>query len=270
MRASSERLAAAEAPVVLVTGASRGIGHALVDEHLARGHRVIGISRTLPPMHLSHPRYSHLSIDLAKLQALPDALTRGLLDLPACAQLSRVYLNAGQFSHRIAELRQVPLPEMQDLMDLNVWANKCVLDTLLALSVRIEACVVSSSVAGVRARAGNSAYAVSKAALNMLMQLYALENPSTYVAVLGLCNVDTALAHRIGSLPLEGHFPEIESLRERGVRPGYLAAPSVRARHLIDLLERGLPQQLPSGQFAEVRSLITQPWFQASHLAATP
>jgi benzil reductase ((S)-benzoin forming) len=101
----------------------------------------------------------------------------------------------------------------------------------------------------------------------MLMQLYALEHPETYFAVLGLCNVETALSRRIRTLPLEGDFAEIEKLRQRGTQPGYVVSAPSRAEDVCRLLAQGLRQQLPSGQFAEIRTLLAQPW--AAERAAT-
>ncbi len=58
-----------------------------------------------------------------------------------------------------------------------------------------------------------------------------------------------------------GSFPDIEQLRQRGAAIGYLASAEERAGHLQKLLAAGLRQHLPSGQFAEVRSLLNQAWF---------
>jgi NAD(P)-dependent dehydrogenase (short-subunit alcohol dehydrogenase family) len=254
---------------VLITGTSRGIGNALARQLLTQGRTVYGVSRTLPTNLLGHPQYAHLTVDLAQTGDLCDAVLEKLIRKHGIARLGHVFLNAGQFSPRIAPMNQVPLSEIQGLVDANVWANKVLLDTLIGHGIAMGTCVVSSSIAGARARAGNSGYAISKAMLNMMMQLYALENPSTYFAVLGLCNVDTALARRIGALPLEGCFPEIEKLRTRGAAPGYLATADDRAIHILRLLSLGLPERLESGQFAEVRTLIAQPWFLASGLETT-
>lgn len=254
---------------VLITGASRGIGKALTEKYLEAGYRVYGLSRTLAGSSLRHPRYTHISVDLARTDELCDVLREQLIRRHEVFDLKYVFLNAGIFSPRIADLMRVPLSEIKELMDVNVWANKVILDTLLGCEISIDTCILSSSIAGVRARAGNSGYAISKAALNMMMQLYALENPQTYFAVIGLCNVDTALARRIGALPLEGSFPEIEKLRMRGATSGYLATADERATHLQTALSLGLREHIPSGQFTEIRSLISQPWFTAQSLELT-
>jgi hypothetical protein len=97
----------------------------------------------------------------------------------------------------------------------------------------------------------------TKAALSMLGKLYALENPGIVFSVLGMCNVDTHLSHTIGSLPLEGDFPEIVQLRARAhAISGYVVSAQQRAAHVIDLLEGGLKDKTVSGDFVEIRSLL--------------
>lgn len=64
-------------------------------------------------------------------------------------------------------------------MDINVWANKLIIDDLAARHVAPRRIVLISSGAGVVGNHGWGAYALSKAALNMLAQLYAHELPST-------------------------------------------------------------------------------------------
>ncbi|MBR0828023.1 SDR family oxidoreductase [Bradyrhizobium manausense] len=59
-------------PHALVTGASSGIGAAIVERLLREGWRVTGISRRPAPF--DHPAYDHLSIDLGNTTALASAV----------------------------------------------------------------------------------------------------------------------------------------------------------------------------------------------------
>ncbi len=56
----------------MVTGASSGIGAAVVRQLLADGWQVIGMSRSLPPF--SQPNFRHLSVDVSQRSALLAAL----------------------------------------------------------------------------------------------------------------------------------------------------------------------------------------------------
>ena len=54
---------------VLITGASQGIGKAIAEIFLSRGHNVIGIDRQAPS--IEHPAYTHYVCDLRDRDALP-------------------------------------------------------------------------------------------------------------------------------------------------------------------------------------------------------
>jgi len=61
-------------PHALVTGASSGIGAAIVARLLADGWRVTGISRRGGPG--EHPAYEHLSLDLSETDAVAEAVAK--------------------------------------------------------------------------------------------------------------------------------------------------------------------------------------------------
>jgi NAD(P)-dependent dehydrogenase (short-subunit alcohol dehydrogenase family) len=59
-------------PHALVTGASSGIGAAIVERLLHDGWRVTGVSRRPAPF--DHPAFNHLSIDLGKVDTIASAV----------------------------------------------------------------------------------------------------------------------------------------------------------------------------------------------------
>ncbi|MBR0952136.1 SDR family oxidoreductase [Bradyrhizobium canariense] len=61
-----------KSPHALVTGASSGIGAAIVERLLRDGWRVTGISRRPAPF--EHPAFDHLSLDLADVDAIAAAV----------------------------------------------------------------------------------------------------------------------------------------------------------------------------------------------------
>ena len=242
---------------VLIVGVSSGIGHELASHFLSRGYIVVGMSRNAPEELLKHPDFSFTAIDLEDSETVISRTTKCLTEHPEITHFQYVFMNAGRFSQQITNMENVPLDDLKALMQINVWGHKLILDVLLIKHIKIDICMFSSSIAGVRARAGNSGYAISKAAMNMMAKLYALERPDIFFLVLGLCNVDTFLSQTILTLPLEGDFPEIAKLRERGKSlAGYIVSPKERVKNITRLLAGDIKNNVSSGDFIEIRSLI--------------
>ncbi len=240
----------------LITGVSSGIGYALARELLDNDFTVYGISRRTPKELFKYNKFHHLCADLSDLENVPNKLHQFLITDSDISKFNYVFLNAGEFNRRISLICDSPVHEYDYLMHLNVWSYKIVLDVLLRANQLIEIVIFSSSIAGLRARKGMGAYAITKSALNMMAKLYALDYPDIFFSVLGLCNVDTFLSDNILHLPLMGEFPEMEKLRERAKNPGYLVSPSQRAEQILKLLELNLREKSTSGDFVEIRQLL--------------
>ncbi|AGT08824.1 SDR family NAD(P)-dependent oxidoreductase [Paracoccus aminophilus] len=245
--------------IALISGTSTGIGLALATALLARGWQVHGIGRSSPGSLQNHPDYRHFICDLSDLEKLPKAMARFLADRPGLKQIDLVCLNSGQFCEAMRRISETPVQELLQLQALNCFSAKLILDALIGADLTLPLCLVSASIAGKRARAGNGGYALSKATLNMMMELYALEHPETFFAVIGLCAVDTFLSNKIATLSLPDNpvFTPQALLRARAVTPGYVATPDQRAAQLLSLLVPGPDPRLASGQFVEVRSLVS-------------
>ena len=243
---------------MLIVGVSSGIGNALAVELLDRGYRVFGVGRASAANLEEHADFHFARIDLSEAGSIAPTVSQFLAERHQVKVFKYVFLNAGRFSQRIAPLSVVRTSDLEALMQINVWGHKYMLDELLRLGIAIDVCMFSSSIAGVRARAGNSGYAISKATLNMMAKIYALENPDIFFSVLGMCNVDTALSQDIATFPLEGDFPEIVKLRARGHSiAGYVVSPAQRARDVVELLQSELIKKCTSGDFVEIRSLLS-------------
>lgn len=64
--------------IALVTGTSSGIGTAVAVELLARGWRVVGLSRRRAP--IESAAYTHVAVDLGDVATLADRLDEGSAD----------------------------------------------------------------------------------------------------------------------------------------------------------------------------------------------
>ncbi len=235
---------------VLITGTSSGIGYGLATEYLKRGHVVYGISRKSNDDLSAYQNYHHLSMDLTKFKEVDQKLCEFLKDEDS---IDIAILNAG-FLSEIKDLKNTDIDTLQYSMDLNVWANKVIIDTLLDCVEEVTQIVAISSGAAASASRGWNAYAISKAALNMLVSLYAKEQPQTHFCALAPGIIDTSMQDYISSLENDERFPIIARLKsikgtEEMPKPDEAAKTLIRA---FDTLTH-----MKSGSFIDVSELIS-------------
>ncbi len=234
---------------ILITGISSGLGYGLAQAYLERGDFVFGLSRRAPASALlEYSSFKFTSLDLSDF----DAVSVGVPTLIAgTEELDLVILNAGILGE-IRDMRDTPLSELRQIMDVNLWSNKVLLDALNSTGTKIKQVVTISSGASQSGNRGWSGYAISKAALNMLTQLYAAENPETHYAAVAPGLIDTAMQDYISTKPSVDQFPALQRLIDaRGT--GAMPNPEGAAKILLETFPKLL--SLPSGAYADVRKL---------------
>lgn len=231
---------------VFITGISRGLGAALAEHYRQAGYPVYGLSRS---GWQGEPRGIHeVQADLGDLDQIDSRLDALLGEVQG---LKLVVLSAGALGE-IRDMADTSLQQIRELMDVNVWANKLILDWLLRSSIEIEQIVLMSSGASVNGNRGWSAYGLSKATLNMLTRLYAHEFPHTHLAAFAPGLVDTAMQDYLCDEVDDQRFPSIANIkaaRHTAVMP----APQQAAGLIAAAFER-LPAW-PGGSFVDIRQM---------------
>jgi NAD(P)-dependent dehydrogenase (short-subunit alcohol dehydrogenase family) len=164
----------------LITGASRGLGHALATALVAQGWRVVVDARDAERLHAAFGTSDRVT-------AIPGDVTdlrhRAVLAEAVGPRLDLLVNNA-------SELGPSPLPPLADLrtddlrrvLDVNVVAPLALVQAVLpALRATGGTVVDISSDAAVEAYAGWGGYGASKAALDQLTAVLAVENPELRV-----------------------------------------------------------------------------------------
>jgi benzil reductase ((S)-benzoin forming) len=233
---------------VFITGVSSGIGLGLTRAYLERGARVYGLSRREPPIE-GQSGFIFQRGDLESLEMLPETVKRLLAGLK---ELDLMILNAGALG-RIADLAETPVAQMQEVMQVNLWANKVILDVVFELGISVAQVVAMSSGAATTPNRGWNAYAISKAALNMLIGLYAAERPETHFCALAPGIVDTAMQDRVAEMPKDGRFASLDMLRMAKGSP-MMPKPEDAAPRLIEGIAKAA--KFPSGSFLDLQSLV--------------
>jgi len=235
---------------IFITGNSSGLGRALTEEYLQQGHAVYGLSRR--GFGDDRPHLHDVKCDLAQGDAIVPALNQ-LLSKSGDSALDLVILNAGVLGE-IRDLATTPLADIRRVMDINVWANKAILDWLVNRGAPVTQIVLISSGAAVNGNKGWGAYSLSKATVNMLAMLYAHELPDSHLAALAPGLVDTAMQDYLcdPSKVDEAQYPTVAKLRHaRNTQD--MPEPKEAAHRIAAVIPK--LKDYPSGSFVDIRTM---------------
>lgn len=237
---------------VLITGASSGLGWGFARQLLGEGAHVYALNRRAPRDLLNEfsERLRFETCDLENFDAIAPALERLLTGVE---RLDLVILNAGILGE-FADMRDSQMEDLRRMMDVNLWSNKVLLDALFARGGQVSEVLAISSGASVNGHRGWNAYSISKAALNMLVKLYAAEVPETHFVSLAPGLIDTDMQEFIARQPdaVVQKFGALERLRQARGTPD-MPGPEAAAEKI--LAARETLGALPSGSFADIRKL---------------
>jgi len=227
---------------ILITGIGSGLGKALTHAFLEQGDKVYAIGREAPKAFDHDPHFFFFPYDLAETFTLQASVKEFIED----HHFDLVILNAGVLGE-IRPLGQTDLEEIKEVMEINVWANKELIDALAKYS-DVKQIVGISSGAAVNGSKGWGAYSLSKAALNMLMKVYAQEHSEIHFTALAPGVVRTPMVEHILETVDREKFPSAQRLAE-----GPIQTPEEAAERLILAFEK--LKEYESGSFVDIRSL---------------
>ena len=227
---------------ILITGVSSGLGEALAKTYLENGDTVYAIGKTIPKKLDHYPHFFFFPYDLSETFMIQSTLQEFL----AHRSFDIVILNAGLLGE-IKTLSQTELNEIKHVMEVNVWANKELIDTLNT-HAKVKQIIGISSGAAVNGSKGWGTYSLSKAALNMLLKVYAKELPDIHFTALAPGVIHTPMVQHIIDEVNDEIYPSAKKLKE-----GNIQTPQEAANHLITIFSQLL--QYESGSFLDVRTM---------------
>ena len=230
---------------VFITGISSGLGLSLAEHYLQLGDQVYGLSRRGAP--LDSERLHQLNADLGKLDEIPTVLDQ----LIGNNRIDLAILNAGILSE-FKPMPELSLEEIRTSMDINTWSNKLILDWFAAHHAPAQIVLISSG-AGVTGHKGWGAYALSKATLNMLAQLYAHDLPNSHISAFAPGLIHTAMQDHIYEKVDTNRFPAVKRLKEARNTPA-MPEPDEAARLVAQAIDQ-LPKRIESGQYTDIRQM---------------
>jgi NAD(P)-dependent dehydrogenase (short-subunit alcohol dehydrogenase family) len=235
---------------IFITGTSKGLGYGLTRYYLESGARVYGISRESNPTLKGYPQYNFLSQDLSQFKSLKKNIP---VFLSGVSRIDLVILNAG-ILNELKDIRDTSIDEIRKVMDVNVWANKILIDLLFEQVDEINQVVAISSGAAVSGARGWNAYSLSKACLNMLVSLYAKELTDCHFIALAPGLIKTNMQDYVNDLSDETalKFPVVRKLKDaRGTEK--MPLPEDAAKIVAASINRA--KQYDSGSFLDVREM---------------
>lgn len=234
---------------IFITGVSSGIGWGLSKYYLKQGFNVFGLSRRVPKDLIEYQNFQHVICDLTN----PNLISKLIPKLfSQVTQIDLAILNAGVLG-TIAFMKEQSLGDLKQVMDINVWANKSVIDILLDTVPNTKKVVAISSGAAINGNKGWGGYSISKAALNMLIKLYGSENKKTrfYSFAPGL--IDTPMQDYLCGNEIKiTDFPSAQKLKDARYTedmPTAEVAGAILAKGINNL------DKLKTGSFADIRKM---------------
>ncbi len=233
---------------VIITGTSSGIGFGLAKEFINRGAEVWGVSRREVRELTKYNNYIHLQLDLSSHDKVKKIIPEHFYDV---RNIDLLVLNAGILGD-IKWMSEIDVEGMKQVMEINVWSNKVLLDVLFSAGIQIKQVVGISSKAALRSTPGWGPYSMSKAGLDMLMNIYAQEYPDTHFSALAPGLIDSEIQETIYNIKETEKYPTIKRLQEARYTDDMPDAISA-APMLIEGFEKALKYE--SGIHVDVREM---------------
>lgn len=214
----------------IVTGVSRGLGKAIVQELLEKNEKVIGIGRS---QNFNHSNFSFIECDLSNIEEVEKL---NFLDFNEKVTLIN---NAGILGN-IKRLSDQSSNDLQAVLNVNVTAPIYLLKKVYSkVKIKDDFSLVNiSSGAANRAIPSWAGYCASKAALNMLTETFYLEElekgnkPTVYTVAPGVIDTDMQVQIRSSH---QSDFSSVDNFKELKSNNN-LFTPQETAKKLLYLL----------------------------------
>ena len=160
-------------------------------------------------------------------------------------EINTVFLNAGMLG-KIKILSELSIEELNEVYALNVYANKELLDILMNL--KVKNILVISSGASKNGYKGWGSYSLSKAGVNMLVNLYSNEMIDTKILAVAPGVIKTPMTDYIRFELDENIFPSVKKLNL-----GVVQTPEETALKMDNLINN--IAQFESGTYVDIREI---------------
>lgn len=229
-----------------ITGNSSGLGEGLTQKLLSQDYLIYGCSRRGCKL---TGNINDIQCDLTDFDSVTSALDKLLGNVDS---LDLVILNAGILG-QLQNISDSSMDELQQIMDINVWSNKFILDWLLQSRINIKQIILMSSGAAVLGNKGWSGYALSKATLNMLGRLYAHEFTETHIISIAPGLIDSKMMDYMCNEVDSDTFPALKRIQRAKIE-GKVLSPTQAADRIMEAVP--YLKNYESGSFIDIRQIL--------------
>jgi NAD(P)-dependent dehydrogenase (short-subunit alcohol dehydrogenase family) len=237
---------------VFITGNSSGLGLGLSQVLLSHNYRIYGCSRRGCKL---TGNIIDCRCDLTQLDKIPETL-RQLLQ--GVERLDLVVLNAGVLGE-IKAMSATSVAQLRQIMDINLWPNKVILDWLLEEDLLINQILLLSSGAAVLGNKGWGGYALSKCALNMLGRLYAHEFTKSHIASIAPGLIDSSMMDYLCTQADSESYPALQRIKQAREN-GTILTPVMGGERIMTALP--LIRSFESGSYIDLREILAPDEYQ--------
>ncbi len=221
---------------VFITGISKGLGKSLC-EGLKGDNEVYGLSRNKVS-----DINEHVEIDLSKEEDVKKLENFN-------EDIDLLILNAGVLGG-LRPQEETSTKELKEIFDINVFSQKTILDILLEKN-KVKQVICISSGAANKCRYGWGNYALSKATLKMLMQVYAQEYKDVHFLSVAPGLIDTDMQKEVYGTDVD-KVPNVQDFRDKKDN-GQIESSDQIAFKIISLID--VFRDYESGGFVDLREL---------------
>ena len=188
---------------VLITGSSSGFGYALCKKFANLDWITIGISKSD-----SENVSKNIVVDFKDPETLKNKLIENKSHLE---DIDLVILNAGQLG-RIDHADKITLSELKEIIAINLFSNKLIIDFLACQKKTIHFIAISSG-ASLTPYSGWLQYCISKSALNQLIACYGNEANNHFFLSVAPGLIKTKMQKKILKKD-KNEFPDLKKFDE--------------------------------------------------------
>ncbi len=223
--------------VVIISGASSGIGKALAEEYSKRGFKVVMAARNIDKLEeiASILKQNNSNILTVKTDVSKENQCKQLVEktIETFGQIDILINNAGISMRALFE--ELDLKVIKDLMDVNFWGTVYCTKYALPYLLKSQGSVVGvSSIGGYKGLPGRTGYSASKFAIHGFLEVLRIENLKKNLHVMIACPGFTSSNIRNTALgkdgTQQGESPRDESKMMSAEKVAFYIANAIKKR----------------------------------------